>query len=133
MITQGILLYKLEQTDEPITPHGGLALFAEVLRTLKVRDKVRAYFPRPGSNRGYEAWAYLEPLLLMLEGGGRHVEEPAGDSGRSGLAGGRRAAADAVAVDVRGLAGQDGDKRGAGDRPGHGRDGGGDREADRDA
>jgi len=75
MITQGLLPFKLERTDELITPRSGLALFAEVVRTLKVRDKVRAYFPRPGSNRGYEAWAYLEPLLLMLEGGGRHVED----------------------------------------------------------
>jgi len=75
MIAQGILPFKLERTDEAITPRGGLALFAELVRTLKVRDKVRAHFPRPGSNRGYEAWAYLEPLLLMLEGGGRHVED----------------------------------------------------------
>lgn len=71
MITKGILPFKLERTDELITPRSGLALFAEIVRALKVRDKVRAYFLRPGSNRGYEAWAYLEPLLLMLEGGGR--------------------------------------------------------------
>jgi len=75
MITQEILPFKLERTDELITPRSGPALFAEVVRTLKVRDKVRDYFPRPGSNRGYEAWAYLEPLLLMLEDGGRHVED----------------------------------------------------------
>jgi len=31
--------------------------------------------PRPGSNQGYEAWAHIEPLLLMMEGGGRHIED----------------------------------------------------------
>ncbi|MGB8953582.1 MAG: IS1380 family transposase [Candidatus Aminicenantales bacterium] len=75
MITQGILPFKIEVTDELITPRSGLALFSEVVRTLKVEQKVGSYFPRPGSNRGYEAWAYIEPLLLMLEGGGRHVED----------------------------------------------------------
>jgi len=40
-----------------------------------VEQRIRDYFPRPGSNRGYNAWAYIEPLLLMLEGGGRHMED----------------------------------------------------------
>jgi hypothetical protein len=75
MITQGILPFKIELANEPITPRSGLALFSEVVRTLKVEEKVKSYFPRPGSNRGYEAWVYIEPLLLMLEGGGRHMED----------------------------------------------------------
>ncbi len=75
MIAQGILPFKIENTDELITPRSGLAMFAEVIRTLKVDRKVRESFPRPGSNRGYEAWRYIEPLLLMLEGGGRHIED----------------------------------------------------------
>jgi hypothetical protein len=75
MIPQGILPFKIEHTHELITPRSGLALFAEVIRTLKVDQKVRGAFPRPGSNRGYEAWSYIEPMLLMLEGGGRHIED----------------------------------------------------------
>jgi hypothetical protein len=75
MIAQGILPFKIERTDELITPRSGLALFSEVIRSLHVEQRIRDYFPRPGSNRGYEAWAYIEPLLLMLEGGGRHVED----------------------------------------------------------
>ncbi len=31
--------------------------------------------PEPGSNRGYKAWHYIEPILFMLIGGGRHIEE----------------------------------------------------------
>jgi predicted hydrolase (HD superfamily) len=75
MIQQAILPFKLERTDEQITARSGLALFAELVRAFKVEDKVERYFPRPGSNRGYEAWSYVEPLLLMMEGGGRHVED----------------------------------------------------------
>jgi hypothetical protein len=75
MIQQGILSFKLEHTDELLTPRSGLALFAEVVRTLKVDQKVRESFARPGSNRGYEAWNYIEPMLLMLEGGGQHIED----------------------------------------------------------
>ncbi len=75
MIQQGILPFKLEHADELITPRSGLALFAEVVRTLRVDQKVREAFPRPGSNRGYGAWSYIEPLLLMVEGGGRHIED----------------------------------------------------------
>ena len=75
MIQQAILPFKMERTDELITPRSGLGLFAEVVRTLGVPGKIEAAFPRPGSNRGYEAWAYVEPLVLMLAGGGRHIED----------------------------------------------------------
>lgn len=75
MISQGTLSFKLERTDEMITPRSGLALFAEVIRALKIEQKVEASFSPPGSNRGYQAWSYLQPLLLMLVGGGRHVED----------------------------------------------------------
>jgi hypothetical protein len=75
MIQQGILPFKIERTDELITPRSGLAMFAEVIRALKIEGKVAQHFPPPGSNRGFEAWAYVEPLLLMIEGGGRHIED----------------------------------------------------------
>ncbi|MGQ9569654.1 MAG: hypothetical protein ACUVUQ_02195 [Thermodesulfovibrionales bacterium] len=31
--------------------------------------------PLPGSNRGYKAWHYIEPIILMLYGGGKHIED----------------------------------------------------------
>ena len=75
MIQQGILPFKLERTEELITPRSGLALVGEVVRTLKVPEKIGEALPQPGSNRGYEAWAYVEPVVLMLAGGGRHIED----------------------------------------------------------
>jgi hypothetical protein len=55
MISQGILPFKIECTEEMITPRSGLALFAEVIRTFDVKQKVKAHFPKPSSNRSYEA------------------------------------------------------------------------------
>ena len=75
MIQQGILPFKLERTEEEITPRSGLAIYTEVLKAFRVRQRIERYFPRPGSNRGYEAWGYVEPLLLMITGGGRHIED----------------------------------------------------------
>ena len=34
---------------------------------------VQLYMPAPGSNRGYGAWQFIEPLMLC--GGGRHIED----------------------------------------------------------
>ncbi len=75
MIQQGILPFKLENTEEEITPRSGLVLYAEVLRALTVKQQVERYFPKPGSNRGYDGWHFIEPLLMMLYGGGRHIED----------------------------------------------------------
>jgi len=65
----------IELTDEFITPRSGLALFTEVISAMKVEEKVKHHFPKPGSNRGYSSWSYIEPLLLVLQGGGRHIED----------------------------------------------------------
>ena len=75
MLQQGILPFNLERTDEKIAPRGGLVLLAELARAFMVQEKVGQHFTRPISNRSFEAWSYIEPLLLMMEGGGRHVED----------------------------------------------------------
>lgn len=75
MIHQGILPFKLETTDEEITPRSGLAIHAEVLRALRVPERIESKLPQPGSNRGYSPWRFVEPLLLMLHAGGRHIED----------------------------------------------------------
>jgi len=70
MIQQGKLPFKLEISQEQITPRSGIAIYAEVLRALRVEEKVERQLPPPGSNRGYRPWRYVEPLLLLLYGGG---------------------------------------------------------------
>jgi len=59
IIQQGRLPFKVEHTDELITPRSGLVFFAEVMRAFKIEEKVGRYFPEPGSNRGYEAWSHF--------------------------------------------------------------------------
>ena len=50
MITQDQLPFKLEITEEEITPRSGLALYAEVLRAFRIEERIQQYFPIPGSN-----------------------------------------------------------------------------------
>jgi hypothetical protein len=45
MITQGKLPFKLEITDEEITPRSGLALYAEVLRAFRIEDGIEEHLP----------------------------------------------------------------------------------------
>jgi hypothetical protein len=84
MIRETVLPFKLDKTDDTITPLAGLILFGEFLEALGLRDWVARVFPGPGSARGYEAWEYVMPLVLMLHGGGRTLEDlrkVAGDEG----------------------------------------------------
>lgn len=75
MIKQSILPFKLKMTKESITSRSGLAIYAEFLRSIGIKDMVQRFMPASGSNRGYSAWRFIEPLMLMLYGGGRHVED----------------------------------------------------------
>ena len=75
MIAQTVLPFKLEITDDEITPHAGLAVFGEFLRALDVPGLVDRELPGPGSGAGYAASAHVLPLVLMLHGGGRSLED----------------------------------------------------------
>ena len=76
--------FGLGRTDEALTAHGGLALMAEYQRRLGLRTLSESYLPKPGSNRGDAASAFactgtiksgVESLVLMLQGGGRRLED----------------------------------------------------------
>jgi len=75
MIEQSVLPFKLGETNDSLTPHAGLALFAEFLHALKLPDSVEASLPSPGSGAGYSPSQFVLPLLLMLHGGGRALED----------------------------------------------------------
>jgi len=75
MIKQRLLPFKIGLSREVITPRSGLAIYSEFLRSSGIKELVEDLMPSPGSNRGYRAWQYIEPILLMLIGGGRHIEE----------------------------------------------------------
>lgn len=75
MIKKTALPFKLAMTDEMLTPFSGLSLFGEFLRTIGLDRETGEAFPAPGSAKGYGAWEHLQPMLLMLHGGGRALED----------------------------------------------------------
>lgn len=74
-LAQTVLPFKLEATDEKLTANAGLALFGEFVRGLGLSRWLAQEMPKPGSGRGYAADAYVTPLVLMLTGGGRSLED----------------------------------------------------------
>jgi len=75
MIQQTVFGFKMEKTSEELTAHGGLALLAEYNHGIGLRELVDRHLPGPGSNRGYQASAFVDSLVLMLQGGGRRLED----------------------------------------------------------
>ena len=73
--SQTVLPFKLGATDESLTAHCGLALFGEYLRAIDVGGLIDHELPGPGSAAGYDPSAHVLPLVLMLAGGGRTLED----------------------------------------------------------
>jgi len=74
-LAQTVLPFKLEATDEMLTANAGLALFGEFIQGLGFSRWLAQEMPKPGSGRGYMASFYVKPLVLMLTGGGRSLED----------------------------------------------------------
>jgi len=85
MIRQTILPFKLEMTRDMITPHAGLALLGEFAVGLGLLQSADRNLPTPGSGAGYNPSEYIFPLMLMLNGGGRSLEDSRQIRGDEGL------------------------------------------------
>jgi hypothetical protein len=75
MIQQTIFAFKIKRTKERLTAHGGLALMAEFNHGIGLRELTDRYLPAPGSNRGFDPSEIVDTLVLMLQGGGRSLED----------------------------------------------------------
>ena len=75
MIQQTVLPFKIETTKERLTAHGGLALMAEFNQGIGLRELTDRYLPAPRSNRGFDPSVIVEALVLMLQGGGKSLED----------------------------------------------------------
>ncbi len=75
MIKQTVLPFKLEKTKDLITAHAGLALLGEFAVGLGLLNALDKNLPAPGSGAGYCASEHTLPLILMLNGGGRSLED----------------------------------------------------------
>ena len=85
MIQQTVLPFKLEITRDTITSHAGLALLGEFCVGLDFLRVIDRCLPRPGSGAGYKASEYMFSLVLMLNGGGRSLEDIREIRGDEGL------------------------------------------------
>ena len=75
MMSQSVLPFKLEKTKDEISSHAGLALFGEFIHALDLPAILDRRLPGPGSSVGYRPSQFVFPLLLMLHGGGRSLED----------------------------------------------------------
>jgi len=62
-------------TKDFVTSRSGLVAIATLIKRLGLTDWVRQYFPKPGSNRGYPAHAYVNTFILMLHEGAKCLED----------------------------------------------------------
>lgn len=70
-----MLHFKLAKTQEAISPLSGLILYMEQMLAMSLPKLIIRWLPKAGSNRGYAPTAYVIPILLMLLGGGRTIED----------------------------------------------------------
>ena len=75
IVTQERLDFQLAPTRDTITARAGLALFHEAALVLGVRKSIEENLPPPGSGNGFKPQEYVLPLVMMLCGGGRTMED----------------------------------------------------------
>ena len=72
---QGILPFRIVQSHEPLIARGGLVLPYEMAKAMKLPEVIDRELPGPGSGRGYWPSKFVIPLVLMLHGGGKKLED----------------------------------------------------------
>jgi len=72
---EGLLPFRIEQSDEPLIARGGLILPYEMAKALKLPKVIDLELPPPGSGHSYRPSRFVMPLLLMLHGGGKQLED----------------------------------------------------------
>lgn len=74
-MTQGVLNFSVEATDERLTPRAGEIVFGEYLKAIGLDKLCNLHLPQPQSNRGYAPFNFIQPLLLMLHSGGKSLDD----------------------------------------------------------
>lgn len=74
-MTQTVLPFKLDQTKDTLTAHAGLALVGEYMAALNLEKLTNKHLPASKSAIGYAPSAYIQPLILMLLGGGQTIAD----------------------------------------------------------
>ncbi len=74
-MTQRLLNFTVESTDERLTPRAGEVIFGEFLKAIRLDRLCNRYLPASRSNHSYDPYTFIQPLLLMLHSGGRYLED----------------------------------------------------------
>jgi len=74
-MAQTVLNFAVESTDERLTPRAGEIVFGEYLKAIGIDKLCNTYLPLPRSNKGYDPFTFIQPLILMLHAGGRSLED----------------------------------------------------------
>ncbi len=75
MLSQTLMPFKLDSTQDTLTAEAGLVLFGEYLHAMNLPGCLDRDLPGPAHRSGYPPAAYGVPLVLMLPGGGRSLED----------------------------------------------------------
>jgi len=74
-MAQTVLNFSIASTDERLTSRSGEIVFAEYLKSIGVDKLCNIHLPQPQSNSDYAPFSFIQPLLLMLHGGGRSLDD----------------------------------------------------------
>ena len=74
-MTQRVLNFTVESTDERLSPRAGEAVLGEYFKAIGLEKLCSKHFPASKSNRSYRPFEMIQPLLLMLHAGGRVLED----------------------------------------------------------
>jgi hypothetical protein len=69
-MAQRVLNFTVESTEERLTPRAGEIVLGEFFKGIGLDRLCNRHLPAPGSNRGYQPYEIVQPLLLMLHAGG---------------------------------------------------------------
>jgi len=72
---QTTLNFKLQSTNEKLTPRTGVAILGEYLKGMNLEELCNTDLPKAKRNNGYTAFEFIYPLILMLHSGGRFLDD----------------------------------------------------------
>jgi len=74
-MTQSILNFQIESTNEKLTSRTGIAILGEYLTGMNLKELCNTNLPKAKRNNGYSAFEFIYPLILMLHSGGRVLDD----------------------------------------------------------
>ncbi len=72
---QTTLNFKLQSTNEKLTPRTGVAILGEYFKGMNLETLCNDNLPKAKRNNGYSAFEFIYPYMLMLHSGGRFLDE----------------------------------------------------------